>query len=142
MSSRRPLSFKLERVSRRPTYPRWAVTLVLVWLALLGAAELVGKLRETPVILCPFRALTSIPCPTCGTTSMVWALLDGRPVDAFFCNPLMAVLGLIVAGVLSLRILFGRRLVIQRSAAKRKRIAPRPVIRGSGREAPDGTPVP
>jgi hypothetical protein len=129
----------LERVSRRPTYPPWAVMLVLVWLALLGAAELVGKSRGTPVILCPFRALTSIPCPTCGTTSMVWALLAGRPVDAFFCNPLMAVLGLVAAGVLLLKILFARRLVIQRSADKtEKNCSPGRLSGGAAGKQPSG----
>lgn len=118
MNSRSPVNFQLERVPRRPPWPAWAVTLTLVWLALVGAAELVGKLWGEPVILCRFRALTSLPCPTCGTTSMVRALLAGRPVAAFFCNPLMAVLGLIVTGMLLLRILFARKPTIRFSADK------------------------
>jgi hypothetical protein len=48
---------------------------------------------------CPFRAITGLPCPTCGTTHAALALLDGRIGDAFVANPLAAMAGIgFVAG--------------------------------------------
>jgi hypothetical protein len=43
---------------------------------------------------CPFRAITGIPCPTCGTTHAALALLSGRLGDAFTANPLAALAGI------------------------------------------------
>ncbi len=43
---------------------------------------------------CPFRAITGIPCPTCGTTHAALALLNGRLADAFAANPLAALAGI------------------------------------------------
>jgi hypothetical protein len=51
------------------------------------------------VPVCPFRAITGIPCPTCGTTHAALALLNGRFGDAFVANPLAALAGIVfVAG--------------------------------------------
>lgn len=48
---------------------------------------------------CPFRAITGIPCPTCGTTHAALALLNGQLGDAFSANPLAALAGIaFVAG--------------------------------------------
>ncbi|MEK8023630.1 MAG: DUF2752 domain-containing protein [Candidatus Hydrogenedentota bacterium] len=38
---------------------------------------------------CPFHTILGIPCPTCGATRGVMALLDGRPLDAIAFNPLL-----------------------------------------------------
>jgi len=37
---------------------------------------------------CGFRALTGLPCPTCGSTRAVLALADGRLLAALAHNPL------------------------------------------------------
>jgi Protein of unknown function (DUF2752) len=52
---------------------------------------------------CPFRAITGIPCPTCGTTHAALALLNGRLGDALSANPLAALGGIafIVGGFLA-----------------------------------------
>ena len=39
-------------------------------------------------IICPFRLVTGLPCPGCGTTRSVAALLDGRLADSLSFNPL------------------------------------------------------
>ncbi|MGB7925896.1 MAG: DUF2752 domain-containing protein [Pyrinomonadaceae bacterium] len=41
---------------------------------------------------CPFRALTGLNCPGCGTTRGLHALLNGHPVVAFDFNPLMVLM--------------------------------------------------
>jgi len=50
---------------------------------------------------CIFRSVTGAPCPSCGATRGVLALMDGRVIDAFVFNPLVmtAVLALAVGGV-------------------------------------------
>lgn len=45
----------------------------------------IGLLRP-----CIFREVTGIPCPSCGTTRGVLALMDGRVLDALALNPMMA----------------------------------------------------
>jgi hypothetical protein len=44
---------------------------------------------------CPFRALTGIPCPTCGTTHAGLALLHGHLGAALTANPLATVAGVV-----------------------------------------------
>ncbi len=52
---------------------------------------------------CTFKALTGLPCPTCGTTRAALAMLQGRLVDAFAANPLSAAAGavFVVGGALA-----------------------------------------
>ena len=58
------------------------------------------RLALAPFVpVCPFRAITGLPCPTCGTTHAALALLNGRLDDAFAANPLAALAGIgFVAG--------------------------------------------
>lgn len=57
--------------------------------------DLLPRLRAVAAMLptCPFHALTGLPCPTCGTTRGVLALVDGRPLDAIAMNPLVFIGG-------------------------------------------------
>ena len=59
-------------------------------LALAGAALAVlwrtGTLSSGP-ILCPFRLVTGLPCPACGTTRAVGAMLSGDFESAWSLNP-------------------------------------------------------
>jgi hypothetical protein len=38
---------------------------------------------------CVFRAVTGVPCPSCGSTRMVEAILAFDPLSAFLLNPLV-----------------------------------------------------
>ena len=51
-----------------------------------GCAWVAGGLPLPP---CAFRAVTGCPCPTCGATRCVLALLHGHAAQAFGWNPLV-----------------------------------------------------
>jgi hypothetical protein len=59
----------------------------LAGLALLAAALLpAARLDRSPVV-CPFRRLTGLPCPTCGLTRSWVALLHGRLGESVSLHP-------------------------------------------------------
>jgi hypothetical protein len=65
-------------------------------LSVVGAAGALGLsvlVKSVPSVgpLCPMRRLLGIPCPACGSTTTVVALLTLRPLDAIAANPLMVV---------------------------------------------------
>ena len=47
------------------------------------------------LVLCPFKLLTGMDCPTCGTTRGVAALLNGDISSAWSYNPLSFVVALL-----------------------------------------------
>src|SRR5690606_8877624 len=51
-----------------------------------------------PGVLCPLRAVTGIPCPLCGGTTVFIELGSGRPAQAALANP-VALAGAIAIGV-------------------------------------------
>ena len=59
----------------------------------LGACVTMGVVDPTGgPTLCPFRALTGLACPGCGTTRMLHHLMVGDLARAFALNPLAFVL--------------------------------------------------
>lgn len=48
-------------------------------------------LNSHGVALCPFHAITTLPCPFCGGTRAIVALLSGEPVRALAYNPLVCI---------------------------------------------------
>jgi Protein of unknown function (DUF2752) len=85
---------------RRPN--REERQLAVVW-GVAGAGALALRplwLALVPLLPpCPFRALTGIPCPSCGTTHAAIALLNGRVGAALAANPFATVAGaLFLAG--------------------------------------------
>ena len=95
----------------------------LLWgavaLSLIGLAPMA---RRAPALLpeCPFRWLTGLPCPTCGTTRALLALLRFEPLEALTFNPLatLAAFGLVAGGLVA-----GAA-----SIANRPLVAPAPAI--------------
>ena len=45
---------------------------------------------RTVLPACPFKSMTGIPCPTCGTTRLLMHLTQGDVALAFFLNPVVA----------------------------------------------------
>ncbi len=76
-------------------------------IALVWGVTAIGGLLLRPLWLslapllppCPFRSLTGVPCPSCGTTHAAMAMLDGHILTALRDNPLTSLLGILfVAG--------------------------------------------
>lgn len=76
---------------------------LLLWSASVAVAS-VGAiliLRMNPLGVlrpCPLRALTGIPCPTCGGTEAFKDVLHGDLTGAIRANPLVAAVLVLVAG--------------------------------------------
>lgn len=82
------------------------------------AALVVGLLRldRLPVPLCYVKALSGMPCPTCGSTRALGRLFDADLAGAFAMNPLAALLalGLLLWGAADLALLRrGRALAVE-----------------------------
>ncbi len=113
------MKINVVQVCRRPQWPVWAVIVVLVWLALGGAALWLSSYHDRVVSLCLIKRVTGLPCPTCGFTRGVLSLLSGRPGQGWLWNPLLfSVLALFIA-VTGIRILFARSLRIRLTGTER-----------------------
>lgn len=55
--------------------------------ALLGGAALLPFLPGHVGLPCPLRTLTGVPCPICGMTTSVEAVVHGHPLAALQANP-------------------------------------------------------
>jgi hypothetical protein len=70
------------------------VEVAVIWLIIAGTATylfLVDPARGNGYPTCPFRALTGLQCPGCGSTRALHQLLHGHPVAAFELNPLIVI---------------------------------------------------
>jgi hypothetical protein len=65
--------------------------------ALAGAATVLLGLDRLPFAICYMKALTGIPCPTCGATRALAHLVQFDPAAALAMNPLAAGAALLVA---------------------------------------------
>ena len=70
--------------------------------------------------LCPFRSVTGVPCPACGSTRAVMATVDGRWLDAVLLNPLFCAAVAVALGGLVLRFGFGRRVAFPVAPDRRR----------------------
>jgi hypothetical protein len=66
----------------------------LIW-SVVGLAAAALVVLASPLVglvplSCPFKAVTGLPCPTCGATRAVLAFLHGEWPAAFRLNPLLA----------------------------------------------------
>lgn len=61
---------------------------VVFHIIVIGAVVLALFLLDFFSIGCPIRALTHIPCPTCGVTRSLWALVRLDFAESFSYNPM------------------------------------------------------
>jgi hypothetical protein len=71
---------------------------------LAGACLISPASSTTGPILCPFRALTGLPCPGCGMTRAWVAAAHGHVVDSFLYNPYGLAFFLIAAFLVAWRL--------------------------------------
>ena len=64
------------------------------WLLFLKLAAV--KNSGLDLTVCVFKRVTSLPCPSCGTTRAVSYMFNGEIVKSLFLNPF----GIIVAGIM------------------------------------------
>jgi hypothetical protein len=70
------------------------VEVAVIWVIVAGAATylfLVDPARGVGYPTCPFRMLTGLQCPGCGSTRALHQLLHGHPLAAFELNPLLVI---------------------------------------------------
>jgi len=70
------------------------IQVAAIWLVVAGAATylfLFDPAKGTGYPACPFRLLTGLQCPGCGSTRALHQLLHGHPVAAFEFNPLLVI---------------------------------------------------
>lgn len=75
-----------------------------LWFVLVISGWILAETRGQPVVLCPWKIFTGTPCPTCGTSRMLWHLVRLDPVRALLANPLALVIlvWIVVFGILRL----------------------------------------
>ncbi|MFC1409036.1 DUF2752 domain-containing protein [Streptacidiphilus sp. N1-12] len=69
------------------------------------AAAAVHSVHD-PGVICPFRLLTGLPCPVCGSSTVFIELGSGHPAAALLANPFTVLFGL---GLLFAPLGVGRR---------------------------------
>lgn len=54
------------------------------------------EIQSQEFTVCLFKKVTTVPCPSCGTTRSVMQLLRGNSISAILINPLGIIVGLIM----------------------------------------------
>ncbi len=100
----------LETASRRPGWPVGAVIAAVVWALLGGGAVYAQQTMGMHESLCLFKKITGVPCPTCGFTRGVLAMLGGDIIGGWLCNPLLFTALMLMLVAVLFRAFFARRL--------------------------------
>ncbi len=109
----------LARSSRIPRVPLWAAAVTVGWAAAVLALHAVsdGAPGSSP---CHVRRWVGIPCPTCGGTRSVAALLRGDLVAAWLANPLVLAAVVVASALLALRLVAGLRVTLHLGHGERR----------------------
>ncbi len=66
-----------------------------IWLGMSVEATSTSN-SQSPIELCPIKRVTGYPCPSCGSTRSVRAIMQGDLVGAIYWNPLGLVIFMIL----------------------------------------------
>ena len=99
-SERHRWSWFFTPVLARLLQPRWQAWVVLAAAGLISGGSFLGW----PVWVCPFHALTGVPCPGCGLSRAVTLLLQGKGEESLQVHAFAPVFlaGLVLIGGVSL----------------------------------------
>lgn len=86
--------------------PAWAWVLG-AWALLVAGAALLEQRWHLNLETCLLRRISGHPCPTCGSTRSVVALLRGDLLGSVRASPLLWVAGVLLAGLALRRVVCG-----------------------------------
>ena len=107
---RSPLRFV--EAQRRLPLPAWAIGIVVIWLAGVALYTALARSIEHAPSLCIFRNVTTLPCPTCGTTRATFAFARGDVLLGVLYNPFVVTALAIGLALCALQWGFGKRIEI------------------------------
>ncbi len=110
----------LQPAARIPRWPWLALAFAALWAGVVLVSLGLSRHSGQAVNLCLFKNITTLPCPTCGCTRAALALLQGDILLAIRFNPLVMACAAIASALLTVRMLAGRRVVLQASKMERK----------------------
>lgn len=112
--------FRLEPTTRffdlRQKATRWTLTGLSAYLVIMAIISAISLYTPLVIRTCMFKNLTGKPCGGCGSTRMVFKVLEGKPAEAFLLNPFMFVLILVGVNLLLLKFLFKQKVCITAGA--------------------------
>ncbi len=114
------MKIELKKTSR---LPQWSIAIVACGVAYLATVASIELFVENPhdgLVLCPFKRLTSLPCPTCGATRSVLSLLSGDLATAFLYNPMVFVVGGLLVSTVVIHITAARRISLGLTTIQRR----------------------
>ncbi len=98
------------QVDRKPGISPWLGLVTGLWCVFVFTVVIIDQIAGKEVVVCWFRALTGVPCPTCGSTRALLALAQGRVIESFTYNPMFVAVALLGTAWLVARFGFGRTL--------------------------------
>jgi len=113
------MNVEIVHISRRPSWPLWAVLIVLVWSACGVTLVWLSAYFHRPVQLCLIKRLTGVACPSCGFTRGALSLLHGQVAQAWLYNPLLYSVLALFSVALAVRIISARSVRINLTGTER-----------------------